>query len=166
MVFRKTGHESGGAELIIECWNAPLPPGEVPEPVHTHPKQEKIFRIIDGELMVRVHGVESVLHAGDELTIGPDDAHSFWNGSDREVHYWQEFRPALPIGEFFVTLFALARDGKLDERGMPSLLQVAASGSRFRNEIMASSPPPFVQRIAFAVLAPVARVLGHHAELS
>lgn len=164
MAFRRTGGDSDGAELIIECWSPPPRPGEAPEPVHVHPRQQKTFRVIEGELAVSIRGEKRVLRAGDELVVASDAPHSFWNESASEVHYWQEFRPALRSAEFFATLFALARDGKLNERGMPGMLQTAASISHFRDEIMVVSPPPWVQRLAFALLAPLARATGHEAE--
>ncbi len=134
--------------------------------MHVHPKQEKRFRMIEGELAVVCDGAERVLRAGEEITLGPRQAHSFWNASDAPAHYWQEFRPALRSAEFFTTLFALTRDGTLDGRGLPSFLALAASGNRFHDELMVISPPPAVQRAMFAVLAPVARLFGVRAERS
>jgi len=70
-------------------------------------------------------------------------------------------RPALRTADFFKTLFDLAQQGKLDERGMPSLLTLALLGPGFANEIRATSPPWPVQRAAFALLAPIARLRGY-----
>ena len=164
MVFRKTGADSVGRELIIECWSPVHPAGEPHEPMHTHPKQEKTFRVVDGELTVLMGDHERTLREGEEMIVSAGVPHSFWNGSTANAHYWQEFRPALRSAEFFTTLFSLARDGKLDARGMPAPLQLAASGARFRDEIMVTQPPPWVQRVVFAVLSPVARLLGYEAE--
>ena len=47
---------------------------------------------------------------------------------------------------------------------MKAPLQLAASGARFRDEIMLTQPPPWVQRVVFAVLSPVARLLRYEAE--
>lgn len=163
MVFRRTAADSSGEELIIECWSPPEPSPAAREPLHVHPEQTKVFRIIDGELTVFMDGQTRTLAAGEEIVVPPDAAHSFWNAGDRDVHYWQEFRPALRSAEFFTTLFALARDGKLNERGMPGILQVALTIPRFRREIRVVSPPVWMQR-AVSLLAPIARLTGHEAE--
>lgn len=164
MIFSTTGAESAGQELVIDCWSPPQPPAEPPEPMHVHPEQEKRFRVIEGELTTLADGEQRVVRAGEELVIAPGVRHQFWNGGSVEAHYWQEFKPALRSAEFFVTLFSLARDGKLNARGIPSLLQLAASGSHFRHEIMVSSPPALLQRIAFVFLTPLAYLLGLEAE--
>lgn len=164
MLFTRTGEDSGGGELIIECWSPPHAEGDSREPVHVHPNQEKTFRVIDGELTVSIRSEVRTLGAGEEIVVPGDAPHSFWNESTAEAHYWQEFRPALRTAEFFATLFALARDGELNDRGVPSMLQAAVSISRFRDEIMVLTPPPWVQRITFAVLGPIARLTGHKPE--
>jgi mannose-6-phosphate isomerase-like protein (cupin superfamily) len=163
MVFRRTADDSDGRELIIECWSPPEAPGASREPLHVHPEQEKRFRIIDGELTVEMDGAVRTMRAGEEIVVPNDAFHSFWNASDAEVHYWQEFRPALRSAEFFTTLFALARDGEVDERGMPGLLQISLSMPRFRREIVVAKPPAWMQRLV-GVVGPVARMRGLRAE--
>ena len=164
MVFRRTGADTEGQELVIECWSPPEQKGDPREPVHVHPKQEKTFRMIDGELTVSMNGTTRTLKGGEEIVVRSDAAHSFWNGSHQEAHCWQEFRPALRSAEFFSTWFSFARDGKVNARGMPGLLQMAATAQRFLDEIMVTTPPGWVQRVTFAVLAPIARFTGHEAE--
>jgi hypothetical protein len=67
-------------------------------------------------------------------------------------------------GERFVelvgTFFGLARDGEVDRKGMPHLLQLAVSASAYRNTLVPASPPEAVQRVVFGVLAPIGRALG------
>lgn len=60
-------------------------------------------------------------------------------------------------------LFDLARRGELDEHGMPSLLRLAVLAPAFADEIRVVSPPWPVQRTAFALLAPIARLRGYKA---
>ncbi len=69
------------------------------------------------------------------------------------------YTPALNTEEFFETFCALARDGRTDGDGVPSLLQIAVSAPHF--DIWLARPPIWVQRALFAVLAPVARLLGY-----
>jgi hypothetical protein len=42
-------------------------------------------------------------------------------GGEEEGHVLVEFRPALNTETFFETMYGLARDGKVDENGVPPL---------------------------------------------
>jgi hypothetical protein len=72
-------------------------------------------------------------------------------------------RPALRTREFFEAFFALARDDKLDDKGMPSLLQLATMIPEFAHEIRPTRPPWPVLRATAAVLGPIARRRGYRA---
>jgi len=146
--------------LEIETFN---PPGDATEPEHVHPEQESGARLISGSLRFRVDGAERRVGPGESITIPPNVPHYFWNDGDEEAHAMQWMRPALRTREFFETFFALARDGKLDDKGMPSLLQVAAMIPEFSREIRLTRPPWPVQRATAAVLGPVARRRGYRA---
>jgi hypothetical protein len=57
-------------------------------------------------------------------------------------------------------MFGLARDGKVNRKGLPSLLQSAVTLHEFRDVVVMASPPPWVQRLLSAALAPVGRLAG------
>jgi hypothetical protein len=76
----------------------------------------------------------------------------------------QGFRPALRTQQFFETWFGLARDGKLNEKGMASLLQLAVMVPAFGDEMRVTSPPWPLLRAMSWVLGPVARLLGYRSE--
>jgi quercetin dioxygenase-like cupin family protein len=158
MRFLKTSQETGGQLLQIDCHN--LPTG-VKEPEHIHPFQENRFEVISGSLMFCVAGQERQLNAGDVIAIPARVPHFFWNGGTQEAHYVQEFRPALRSELFFETLFALAREGRLNEQGLPSLLDMAVFVPAFWSEIRVTKPPELLQQALFTVLGPVSRGLGH-----
>jgi hypothetical protein len=67
--------------------------------------------------------------------------HRFWNDGSEDACSIQFFRPALDIASFFETYFALAQQGKLNENGMPRLLQLALMAPEFAEEIRPVSPP-------------------------
>jgi len=157
MRFLETAADTDGALLRIESVN---PPTAVAEPEHIHPVQESRAEVITGTL---VDGEERRLGPGEAITIPAGTPHYFANDGEEDAVSIQEFRPALGTADFFKTLFDLAECGKLDERGMPSLLTLALLGPAFANEIRATSPPWPVQRAAFALLAPIARLRGHTA---
>jgi quercetin dioxygenase-like cupin family protein len=160
MVFLQTGVETRGELLRIECFN---PPTGVDEPEHCHPRQESRAQVISGVLRFRVRGEIQVVRAGETHTIPAGVPHSFGNYGDEEAHWIAEFRPALRTDVFFEALFDLAARDQLDERGMPSLLQLAVSVPAFSQEIRVTRPPWPVQRAVFALLGPIARLRGLHA---
>jgi hypothetical protein len=106
---------------------------------------------------------EHRLGPGDSITIPAGTPHHFVNDGTEDAVSMNEFRPALRTADFFKTLFELAEQGKLDERGMPSMLTLALLGPRFADEIRVVSPPWPVQRVAFALMAPIARLRAHAA---
>jgi hypothetical protein len=68
------------------------------------------------------------------------------------------FAPAGEIDHFFESIFGLARDGRT-VRGVPSLMQVAAFIPQYHQFI--AGPPVAAQRVLYAVLGPIARLLGY-----
>lgn len=146
------------ALLEIDSFN---PPTTVPEPEHVHPEQESGCRVTAGALHFRVAGAERIVSAGESITIPAGTPHYFWNDGPQDAWSSQWFRPALNARAFFETLFALAQDGKLDDKGMPSLLQIAVMIPEFADVIRPTSPPWVIQRTASVVFGPLARSRGY-----
>jgi quercetin dioxygenase-like cupin family protein len=158
MIFRRTASDSDGALLQIETVN---PPRGLAEPEHVHVRQESSAEVITGTLHFRIRDEVRVVQAGEKIVIPPNTPHNFWNESEEEARAIQEFRPALRTEDFFETLFGLACDGKLDEKGMPSLLQLAVMVPAFGEEIRPTSPPwPLLRAITW-LLGPLARRRGY-----
>jgi len=160
MRFLQTAADTSGALLQIETVN--LPTG-IPEPTHIHPHQESRAHVTAGSLLFVVDGIRRRLVAGEEITIPAGVPHHFLNDGYNDAVSIQEFRPALRTAEFFQALFDLAARGELDDRGMPSLLRLAILAPEFADEIRVVKPPWPVQRAAFALLAPIARMRGYAA---
>jgi quercetin dioxygenase-like cupin family protein len=139
------------------------PPTKRPEPEHVHPAQESGCRVVSGVLRFTVAGAERPVHAGESITIPANTPHFFWNDGPDDAHAVQWFRPALKSRAFFETYFALAEDGKLDAKGMPSILQIAAMIPFFADEIRPTRPPWPLQRAVGALLGLVARRRGYRA---
>ena len=137
------------------------PHGEIAG-AHFHPGKEQRLTILSGEMHVRINGEERVVRAGESATV-PAGAHHFqWNPCEVEVVAVEELSPAGRIHEFFSVLFHLARDGKTDSRGHPSILLAAALFSEFKDAVRQS---PFGMRLLLDLLAPVATALGYRREL-
>ena len=161
MIFLQTGKETNGELLRNESYN---PPAGDAEPEHTHPFQESGAEVISGSLRFRVGSEERSLKAGESIIIPANTPHFFWNDGDEEAHFIGWFRPALKIDCFFESFFGLAQDGKLDEKGLPPMLQLAVMVPHFADEIRLTSPPWAMQRAIFGALAPIARLLGYQPE--
>lgn len=158
-VFLQTAHDTGGALFQMESHH---PPHGLWEPEHTHPFQESRCEVLAGRLRFRVGGAERAVGAGESVVIPAGVPHTFVNDGDLEARAVQEFRPALNIEDFFVAYFVLARDGKLNESGMPkSMLQLAVLLKAYDRVIRVTNPPRFLQRFLMETLGPVGRLAGY-----
>jgi mannose-6-phosphate isomerase-like protein (cupin superfamily) len=156
IVFRATADEASGALLVFDDF---LLQGYVSPPEHVHPRQEERFEVISGTLGVRIRGREQILRTGEKVIVPPGTPHTIRNAGEGETQVRVEFRPALDTRAFLKSMFALARDGKTDNRGKPSLLQFSAGASQFGMYV--TSPPILLQKILFMALGPLARVLRY-----
>jgi quercetin dioxygenase-like cupin family protein len=153
IVFRKRAAETAG-DLFEFDWCFP-PGGSVPP--HVHRRQEEAFEILSGRAWFRIGRHRSEAGAGERLAVAPGTVHAWGNRGAEEV--WARIRisPALRTEGIFDALFALARDGRVDSRGRPSPLQMAAVLDEFREELQLPWLPVLVQRAFVAPLAAIAR---------
>ena len=158
MIFLETAAETAGELLRIDSFN---PPTDVPEPEHVHPVQESRQEVVSGSLRFVIAGEVRVLGPGESVTIPANVPHYFANDGEEEAHSIGEFRPALRTAEFFEAFFGFAERGELDAKGMPSLLQLSLSAEVFGDEIRVTQPPWAVQRLLFATVGPIARMMGY-----
>jgi hypothetical protein len=88
--------------------------------------------------------------------------HGWWNASDTEpARVLVEVTPAERFELMIQTIYGLANDRLTDSRGIPRLLPLALFAREFRPEVELVSPPRIVQRVLFALLAPLARIRGY-----
>ena len=155
--FIQTSRETEGELLEMEStYNT----RSVEPAPHYHPRQREDFKVIEGELSVRIDGRVKVLRSGETLHIPNNKVHSMWNGTDgRTVVNWK-IQPALNTEYFLETAMGLAMEGKVNKRGMPGLLQVVLMASKFAGVFRLSRPPYAVQRFLFATLTPFALLFG------
>jgi quercetin dioxygenase-like cupin family protein len=141
VIFRVTARETNGALVEFDDY---LLAGYISPPEHVHPRQQERFEVISGSLGVRINGREQVLRAGENVAVPPGTPHTIWNAGEGEAHVRVAFQPALQTEAFFETMFALARDGKTDRQGKPSILQFAAGASEYG--MYPTSPPISLQK--------------------
>ncbi len=160
VVFLQTGGDTGGELLQFDMF---VEPGGAVAAEHVHPSQTEQFIVKKGELCLQNGGNEEMYNAGDETTIPPGTSHVWWNSGSSELHVRVELRPASRFDAFLRSLFALAQDDKTDAQGLPNTLQLAVMMQEYADVIYPSSPPRSLQKILFAVLAPIGRALGYEA---
>jgi quercetin dioxygenase-like cupin family protein len=130
---------------------------------HRHPDLVERFTVLQGELTVKRDGRTSVLREGETAVIEPNVWHDWWNAGDRDARVRVEIAPGERFAHMIETVFGLARLGHTNAKGMPHPLQLALTAREFDDVIVFHKPPPAVQRVLFAVLAPVARWRGYRA---
>ena len=160
IILRKTSGDTNGALLEVESvYTKPTPSRP---PIHYHPGQEERFEVLSGELQVLIRDERKTLGEGEILLMPPGTPHSMWAEAVGVRVNWQT-RPALKTQDFFETISGLSRDAKTGEKGTPNLLQAAVIAQAYADEFRLARPPWPVQRILFAVLAPLGRLLGYRA---
>jgi quercetin dioxygenase-like cupin family protein len=164
MTFLLTGRETNGELLRIAM--RVRPDGFVASE-HLHPRQEERFWVADGEITLRIDGEERRYMAGEAITIPAGTPHVWWNSGPSELRVLVEFRPAGRFAEFITTFFAFARAGRTNRRGIPtSPFQLAATFAEYADVIRGTRPPWVIQRLLFAVLNPIGRVLGYRPDVA
>ena len=137
------------------------PRGEIPGE-HFHPQKEQLISVLSGEMHLRINGQHQILRAGQTTTIPVGARHFQWNPCESEAVVIEEIRPAGRIHEFFKVLFGLARDGKTDGNGYPSLVLSAALFSEFKDSVL---PAPLGFRCLIWVLGPIALEFGYRPQI-
>lgn len=91
----------------------------------------------------------------------PGVRHSFENTGGRAAHLLARAEPAQELRESIEAGVRLARTERFSDSGTPrslrALVEAAAVALRYRDTVVLTSPPRFVQRILFPPLARFAR---------
>jgi mannose-6-phosphate isomerase-like protein (cupin superfamily) len=158
VTFLVTAADSGGKLLELEMEADPRAAGATE---HIHPRITERYEMLEGRLHVTLEGVDTVVSAGQRLEIPPRTAHSFRNADNERARVRVRFEPAGRFEEFMETIYALAAEGKTNANSRPRLLQAALIGRRHIDDIALARPPVVVQRLLYALLAPLARARGY-----
>jgi quercetin dioxygenase-like cupin family protein len=149
-----TGGERLVVDLYVQARGAVM--GE-----HFHPKMEERFTVLRGQVGFRLAGWGTIAEPGTELIAPPGTPHDWWNAGPEEALVRIEMRPAARFEAMIRNAFGLAQDGKVNERGMPNLLQLTVFAREFADVMQFTRPPRIVQRVLFGLLTPLALLLGY-----
>jgi mannose-6-phosphate isomerase-like protein (cupin superfamily) len=128
---------------------------------HLHPAIHERFSVLKGELTVIRNGQRSTLREGESAEIEPGVWHDWFNRGTVDAVVRVEITPGERFAHMIETLFGLAREGHVNAKGMPDLLQLALTAQEFSDVVVFRKPPPAVQRIVFGALAAIARRRGY-----
>lgn len=154
VTFLETFEETGGAYSLILV---DLAPGGGNSD-HYHDTIEEEFEAVNGDLTVVVNGETLTLKPGEKHKVNFYELHAFYNRTTERIQFKVKISPgSKDFEQFLQILYGLARDGKTDDKGVPtSLLDVATLG------LLSQTYPPknsFLHRII-----PFLRWLGRQAE--
>ena len=152
------GEDDAGSPIVAHLT---VQPGGAVMGEHVHPALQETFRVLHGRLGTRVAGADRTLEAGEDVTVPSGVPHDWWNAGETEASVLIELTPGDPrFVQMIGTFFGLANAGRTGADGRPGPLQSALTGLEFDDVIRFTSPPPWVQRTAFAALGPIARLRG------
>ena len=155
--FEEAAEDSGGERVVADVT---LARGGFGAAAHVHPRQTETFRIVDGEVGFRIGRRRIVATAGQTLVVKAGTPHAFWNAGAGQARFRCEVRPALGFERLLETMFALAREGKTNRRGIPHPLRLAAIADHHRDDVRLPLIPAAVQQLAATLGAGVAWMLA------
>lgn len=159
--YTRVGTEDTGGKLLVS--DLRVRPGGAVLGAHLHPTIDERFTVVSGKIGYMLDGKRGVLEAGQSANLPKGIPHDWWNAGDEEARVIVEIRPAARFEQMVITLFGLAAEGKTNKKGVPNPLQLAVISQEFADVVQFMSPPPAVQKVLFAVLAPLGRALGYKA---
>jgi hypothetical protein len=114
-----------------------------------------------------VSGQEQVIGPGECAVVPRGKPHFFANVGGGPAEITIEFTPAQQHLRFFANFASIAakRTHWFSERGDPHFLLIALILHTYRNHLYLAGPPLLLQKILFAVLAPLARLKGCRLEI-
>jgi quercetin dioxygenase-like cupin family protein len=165
LTFLKTSADTQGHLLQIDVSVEPAG-GQHSAFVHIHPRQQEKLCIRTGSISLTLHGEKHVYGPGETVLIPAGTPHQWKNASSQEeLHFICELRPAMHWEAILETVCALSQAGKLAREAAPPLLQLALTLNKYPHHLVLSGTPAWLQQALFKILAPLALLLGHSAEL-
>ena len=131
----------------------------------------KRFQVHQGEVGFQIDQDERVVRAGDGTAEVPaGTVHDWWNAGDGIAYVRVEVeaapgapgRPAARFPSMIEALWSLGALGRVNAKGLPDRLWLAAIAREYSDAIRFVKPPAFVQSLLFGPLAAIARRTGRN----
>ncbi len=160
LVFRTTSADSKGERVVVETT---VEPNGAVAAAHVHPAQDELFQVLGGEVEFRLGKQTLVAKPGDRVLVPAGMPHRFRNVGEETAHFVCEVTPALEFEQLIETMFSLAADGKVNNKGMPNPLRLAVIARHHFGDVRLPFPPAWLQRLGLALGAPLGRLIGYRA---
>jgi hypothetical protein len=161
--FVFTEGETGGEKCSFDVILGPGGSGGGNALEHIHPLASETFTVHDGILTVTISGREHTVAAGESVTIPKGAPHHFANGHDGETRATVTFEPAQSFIKFFANFAATTEQYPqwYSKHGDPKPLFVAVTLNAYQDHFYLAKPSVNLQKWLFALMAPIARLLGY-----
>ncbi|HET7121519.1 MAG TPA: hypothetical protein VFI17_09770 [Solirubrobacterales bacterium] len=155
-----------GRRIEVDLW---LQPGAAVAGAHVHDHFVERFAVRAGEVGFQIAGSERTADASDGTTEVPaGTVHDWWNAGagianvrvEVEATSTAPGEPAARFAAMIAALWSLGALGRVNSRGLPDPLWLAAIAREYRDAIRFVKPPALVQTLLFGPLAAVARRTG------
>jgi mannose-6-phosphate isomerase-like protein (cupin superfamily) len=107
---------------------------------HRHPGLTERFRVITGRVGFSIGEETRELGPGEAAEVPPDTLHDWWQLGEETAELVVEVSPGDRFVELVGTFFGLARDGKVDGKGVPKPLQLAVSARDYADVMVVATP--------------------------
>jgi len=158
IIFKKTAEDTNGELLEFEMVIEPAANGP---PQHIHPGAEEQFDVLSGKLQAKISNETYHFRQKDSFTVPPGVAHAWWNEGNEQARVRVRLKPATQMEDFFRTWYGLAKDGKMNDNGLPSIWQLAVTSKKYLDSVHLAKPSLFIQKILWGTLSPIAQILGY-----
>lgn len=158
--------DADGRRIEVDLW---LQPGAAVAGAHIHDHFIERFQVSEGEVGFQIDKSEHVVLAGDATAEVPAGiVHDWWNAGDGIAYVRVEVeaapgapgRPAARFASMIEALWSLGALGRVNAKGLPDPLWLAAMAREYSDAIRFVRPPALVQTLLFGPLAAVARRRG------
>ena len=154
--------DEDGRRIEVDLW---LQPGAAVAGAHIHDHFVERFQVHAGDVGFQVDATERTARAGDEtVEVQAGTVHDWWNAGDGVAHVRVEVeatpeasgQPAARFASMIEALWSLGALGRVNAKGMPDPLWLAAIAREYSDAIRFVKPPAIVQTILFGPLAAIA----------
>jgi quercetin dioxygenase-like cupin family protein len=135
--------------------------------VHIHPLADETFIVKSGRLKVVIAGKAQVLEPGQSAIVPRGVAHYFVNANAGPTEATVKLEPAQQHLRFFANFGRVTAKWPnwFSKKGAPHFLLIALTFNAYRDHLYVAGPPVFLQKLIFALLAPIARLRGYRMEI-
>ena len=148
MLINDTLNAENGMVLLQAGVNGP--------PIHIHPEQEELFRVVKGQLDVFVKDTWHSLKEGQEIFVPKKTPHSYRSRHHEDCLFEYTLTPIRHFSEMMRSFEKLQNEGKLKGTDLKSIIYLSMNFKRYRNEVVSVSPPNFV----ISAMAGIGKLVG------